>query len=71
MKRTQETFKVVYTFTTGHDPIPAEDTVYVWAIEGNQEDAKRVFRKTTQHSNYNFVKVTSFDPPVGETVISL
>ena len=71
MKRTQETFKVVYSFTTGHDPIPDEAIVYVWALEGDQEDAKRVFRKTTQRPNYQFVKVIPCEPPIGETILSL
>lgn len=66
MKRIQETFKVTYTYTTGHDPEPQNGYLYVWALD--EEDAKMTFCKLTTRSNYANLNSTPCDPPDGENI---
>ncbi len=71
MKRTQETFKVVYSYTTGHDPEPNIVEVYLWALENNHEDASRVFWQKRLHMNSNIISIESCDPPTGVVILEL
>lgn len=72
MKRTQETFKVVYSYVTSHDPAdPNVVEVYLWALEGDYDDARRVFEKTNTHMNYTIIFLEPSNPPLGVKILEL
>ena len=71
MERIQRTWKVVYKFTTGHDPIGEEDEVYVWGL--NSDDAMITFRHNynynQRHINYDIESVVLAEPSEGDIIL--